>query len=185
MRPSPKGKGEGILEAHYDIGLVEVVKPEALGEPGQRRFRLLLEGPGGNACLWLEKELLFQLSLAIQQLMATLSSGGASEGIPRREPGPGLQNDTSVEFRVAGLSLGHEPEEDLFLIEAESREEEDEDDEDGDTVLSFWTSRPQLESLAEEAQVVCAAGRPLCPVCNAPMGPEPHVCPRGNGHRTL
>ena len=86
-----------------------------------------------------------------------------------------------MEFDVGNLSLGHDPERDLFLIEAHNRE----DDQDREAILGFWASRPQLEDLADEAQVVCAAGRPLCPLCNAPMGPEAHVCSRSNGHRSL
>ena len=169
-----------MADAKYDFGLVDAVKAEALGEPGQRRFRLLLEGPGGNACLWLEKNQLFQLSIVIQQMMATLSSQESSEGHPNPGSGPSVQEHTSMEFDVGNLSLGHYPEKDLFLIEAHDREEDQEE-----ALLVFWASRPQLEGLADEAQVVCAAGRPLCPLCSASMGPEAHICPRSNGHHSL
>ena len=85
-----------------------------------------------------------------------------------------------MEFDVGNLSLGHYPEKDLFLIEAHDREEDQEE-----ALLVFWASRPQLEGLADEAQVVCAAGRPLCPLCSASMGPEAHICPKSNGHHFL
>jgi uncharacterized repeat protein (TIGR03847 family) len=167
--------------ARYDFGLVSAVKAEALGEPGQRRFRLLLEGQGGNACLWLEKHQLFQLSVVIRQMLATLSSPGSSEVPPYPGASPANQNQSSMEFDVGNLSLGHDPKKDLFLIEAHNRE----DDQDTEALLGFWASRTQLEDLADEAQTVCAAGRPLCPLCNAPMGPEAHICPKSNGHHSL
>ena len=168
-------------DSRYDFGLVSAVKAEALGEPGQRRFRLMLEGQGGNACLWLEKNQLFQLSIVIRQMLATLSSAESSEGLSY--PGVGLadQGQSAMEFDVGNLSLGHDPEKDLFLIEAHNRE----DDQDREAMLGFWASRSQLKDLADEAQVVCAAGRPLCPLCSAPMGPEAHVCPKSNGHHSI
>ena len=86
-----------------------------------------------------------------------------------------------MEFNVGNLSLGHDPEKDLFIIEAHNIE----DDQEEEPLLGFWTSRLQLEGLANEAQTVCAAGRPLCPLCSAPMGPEAHICPRSNGHHSL
>jgi len=170
-----------MADAKYDFGLVDAVKAEALGEPGQRRFRLLLEGPGGSASLWLEKNQLFQLSVVIQQMLASLSLQESSERHPQLWPGPLGQENTSMEFNVGNLSLSHDSEKDLFLIEAHSIE----DDQEEEALLGFWTSRPQLEGLADEAQTVCAAGRPLCTLCSAPMGPEAHICPRSNGHHSL
>ena len=170
-----------MADAKYDFGLVDAVKAEALGKPGQRRFRLILEGSGGSASLWLEKNQLFQLSVGIQQMLASLSLQESSEGHPQLGPGPLGQKNTSMEFNVGNLSLGHDPEKDLFLIEAHNIE----DDQEEEALLRFWTSRPQLEGLANEAQTVCAAGRPLCPLCSAPMGPEAHICPRSNGHNSL
>ena len=169
-----------MADAKYDFGLVDAVKAEALGEPGQRRFRLLLEGPGGSASLWLEKNQLFQLSVGIQRMLASLSLQESSERHLQPGPGPSGQENTSMEFNVGNLSLGHDPEKDLFLIEAHNIEDHQEEE----ALLRFWISRPQLEGLADEAQTVCAAGRPLCPLCSAPMGPEAHICPRSNGHHS-
>jgi uncharacterized repeat protein (TIGR03847 family) len=47
----------------------------------------------------------------------------------------------------------------------------------------FWATREQMLSLARHGAAVCAAGRPRCPLCGNPMGPEPHRCPALNGHR--
>jgi uncharacterized repeat protein (TIGR03847 family) len=164
----------------YDFGLIDAVKAEALGEPGERRFRLLLDGLGGSASLWLEKNQLFQLSVVIQQMLVTSSLQGTPEDHPHAELGPSGQKPDSMEFNVGNLSLGHDPDKDLFLIEAHDIEDDEEE-----PLLGFWTSRTQLENLADEAQTVCAAGRPLCPLCSAPMGPKEHICPRSNGHHSL
>jgi uncharacterized repeat protein (TIGR03847 family) len=165
----------------YDLGLIDTVNAESLGEPGQRRFRLLLDGLGGSACLWLEKNQLLQLSVVIQQMLTTSSLQNHPEDHPNANQEPSGQKPDSMEFNVGNLSLGHDPDKDLFLIEAHDIEEEEEEE----PFLGFWTSRTQLESLADQAQTVCAAGRPLCPLCNAPIGPEEHICPRSNGHHPI
>jgi uncharacterized repeat protein (TIGR03847 family) len=77
---------------------------------------------------------------------------------------------------------------------AEEEVEDDEDDlatgEDADAEPSpdlgrvrFWATREQMLSLARHGAQVCAAGRPLCPLCHNPMDPEGHQCPALNGHR--
>jgi uncharacterized repeat protein (TIGR03847 family) len=170
-----------MADAKYDFGIVDAVKPEAIGEPGQRRFRILLEGHGGSASLWLEKTQLFQLSMVIHQILATLSSEKLSEEHPRSEPTHSGREHTSMELDIGNLSVGHDPVRDLFIIEAYDRE----DDEEDEAILVFWASRLQVEGLANEAQALCAAGRPLCPLCSAPMGPETHICPKSNGHHSI
>jgi uncharacterized repeat protein (TIGR03847 family) len=50
--------------------------------------------------------------------------------------------------------------------------------------VRLWASREQMLSLARHGAQVCAAGRPLCPLCRNPMDPEGHQCPALNGHRT-
>ena len=170
-----------MSDAKYDLGLVDGIKAEALGEPGQRTFRILLDGPGGEACLWLEKELLSRLAMAIRQVLTLPSTEKPSEET-HRDPGT-LHDRTSLEFRVGRLNLDHEPKGGLFQIQA--HDDDDDDDDDDEPLLGFWASSSQLDGLAEEAMEVCAAGRPLCPLCSAPMGPEPHICPKTNGHSPL
>jgi len=49
--------------------------------------------------------------------------------------------------------------------------------------VRFWATREQMLSLARHGAVVCAAGRPRCPLCGNPIDPEGHRCPALNGHR--
>jgi uncharacterized repeat protein (TIGR03847 family) len=49
--------------------------------------------------------------------------------------------------------------------------------------VRFWATREQMLSLARHGALVCAAGRPRCPLCGNPMDPEGHRCPALNGHR--
>ena len=164
--------------SRHDFGLINTIKAEAIGVPGQRTFRLLIEGYGCSACLWLEKNQLLQLSIIIFQMLVTLPAQGSPGTYSRSEYSPSDRSQASMEFNVGRLGLGHDPDKDLFIIEVHDRDIDQEEE----ALLVFWSSRSQLEGLANEAQAVCAAGRPQCPLCDAPIGEETHVCPKSNGH---
>ncbi len=164
-----------------ELGLASQVQPDAIGVPGQRRFRLLVEAQGGSACLWLEKEQLLQLGVAIKGLMAQLPP--PRNPVPREGASPlpvsSRPPRSSLEIRISSLSLGHDRARNLFMLAAEGTETEG----DAATGLRFWLDHRMLDAMADEAFRVCAAGRPQCPLCGAPMNPgETHLCLRRNGH---
>ena len=152
-------------------------RAEALGEPGQRTFRILVDTDSGSAMMWLEKEQLLQLALAIGQLQATLPEGGdsARRGPVEDEPQPSLH----LEFKVGKLVLGHEGHSDRFMIDAHDAESDD----DEAPAVRVWGKRAMLAAFAKESLRICAAGRPLCPLCGGPIDAAGHICPRSNGHR--
>ena len=69
--------------ARYRFGALSRVNVEAIGVPGQRTFRLVLESGPASASLWLEKEQLYQLAIYIQEIISSLSGG---EGEEREAP---------------------------------------------------------------------------------------------------
>ncbi|MDP3064243.1 MAG: DUF3090 family protein [Chloroflexota bacterium] len=169
--------------ARYQFGGASRVSAEAIGEPGKRTFRLSVSSGQATATLWLEKEQLYQLAIFIQETIASLNAAEPRKGKPgelyREQEWTGPP--TSVEFKVDKLALGYDPSRDAFLFIAH----DDEEEEGGPAALTFWTSREQAEGLADESLKACAAGRPLCPLCHQPMGPDGHVCPRSNGHGAI
>ena len=162
--------------ANHEFTDLTTLRPEAQGEPGKRTFRILVNSGSSSATVWLEKEQLFQLALAIQQLLSTVPEDTeTAPGPPLDREAPGL---TNLDFKVGKLVLGHEGSIGMFIIDAH-----DEADEEGDTAtLRIWANRDQAKGFSEEAFKVCAAGRPLCPLCGGPIDPTGHVCPRVNGH---
>ena len=85
-----------------------------------------------------------------------------------------------------GPELGVEAMEEPGLEAMEELEglQEDASGEERDTGrVRFWATREQMLSLARHGALVCAAGRPRCPLCGNPMDPEGHRCPALNGHR--
>ena len=162
--PSPENELSNLNE----------LRPEAMGEPGQRTFRILADGEAGRAVVWLEKEQLFRLSLAIQQLIATLTEQEAVETVPDS----GHADPTPYDFKAVRLSVGHDTGTQMFVIDAHDEEADD----DQTVTLRLWATNTRASEFATEGLRVCASGRPLCPLCAGPMDPEGHACPKVNGH---
>ena len=155
---------------------VSNLNAEAIGEPGQRTFRILADSGTSSATIWLEKEQLLQLALGVKQLLATLPS---SEAVANASVGLREAPEASrLDFKVGKLVLGHDARVGRFLIDAHDLETGDEEP----ATVRVWGERSQVSSFADEALKVCAAGRPLCPLCGGPLDPEGHSCPRANGH---
>ena len=166
-----------IMPARNEFTTVSRLGAEAFGEPGGRTFRIYVDSLGGEASIWIEKEHLFQLALAIQQLTAAVDDDAPEPSPPTEREPPDF---ASLDFKVVKLALGHDPGRGMFIIEAH-----DEDDFEDDATLRVWVDRRALERFSEEALRVCAAGRPLCPLCGAAMDADGHMCPRVNGHAPL
>ena len=58
-----------------ELGLVFVLGTDAVGQPGQRRFRLFLRATHGSAIIWLEKQQLAGLSEALDRTLALITEG--------------------------------------------------------------------------------------------------------------
>ena len=165
-----------------EFNSISSIRPEALGEPGKRTFRLLVDDIEGSAMIWMEKEQLFQLAMAITRLQAILPSSGEDHSAPSPSTGEGWGEGEGphLEFAVGKIVLGHEGTSDRFVIDAyDAGVEESEDDA---PTVRLWGVRGQLRSFAAEALKVCAAGRPICPLCSEPVDATGHKCARVNGH---
>ena len=169
-----------MSEGPLDLGDVEHIKADALGEPGQRTFRVRLAGSSGAACLWLEKEQLQALAMAIDQMLAQLRSnkiGQIEPAAPASESGD-FPLDFTTELRVGRLGLGYDDERDRLVILAH----EPEAGEDAPPSLTCRVARGKMRTLSSEIGTVVAAGRPRCPLCGTPVSPGAHhACPGSNG----
>ena len=122
----------------------------------------------------------------------------------------GLREPTVPLFRARLIGLGFDPEREMVLIELRERSSEDEEegealaspaeadpvpelpdagaaavadptdeDEEG-YVARIYATRGQVRAMAAKGAEAVAAGRPLCPLCDMPMDPAGHRCPRWN-----
>ena len=166
-------------EARSEFTNVTSLRAEAVGEPGRRTFRILADSGSSSAVIWLEKEQLFQLALSIHQILATAPEDAAqARGTPSDREAP---EQTHLDLKSGQMVLGHDGTGGLFTIDAHHEE----DDEEDPAAIRVWANRRQISDFAEESLRVCAAGRPLCPLCGRPVEPSGHTCPRSNGHTDI
>ncbi len=155
-------------------GQTERVRVEAIGEPGQRRFRLMAIIDGETHVAWMEKQQLQALGLALEQLLDQLPDTGpdlSPESIATFDP------ESRKQFRVGKIELGYEERTDRIVVIAHDVASEDEE-----PAMTCRLTREMTREISADAAAVVAAGRPRCTMCGSPMGPGPHVCPEQNGH---
>ena len=165
--------------AEHDLGALAALEAEAIGAPGQRSFRLRLLADGVAASLWLEKEQVGALAAAIQQVLAQHRKGAER----RRPAAPGLGEfppQATYDFQVSRLALAYDGEGDVLAVYATAVEAEDQ----GRPTLRATFTRELARRFSVQAEETITAGRPLCPLCKAPVEEEGHLCPPGNGHST-
>lgn len=180
-----------MSEDQVDFGRAQVLGAEAIGEPGNRRFRIYVRSQRGSASLWLEREQLDALGQAMEQLIARITSGLALqiEAIAKAPKPPGAPADfpsePDVEFPVGNMQIGYDESLDRTMLRAGpliliERDGEYLAPDDVDLPFSVYFSRSQAEQLTLHIRGIIAAGRPRCPFCNRPMEPN-HMCDKHNG----
>jgi uncharacterized repeat protein (TIGR03847 family) len=181
-----------------DLGQVDMLGAEAVGQPGQRRFRLFVRSRRGSAIMWMEKEQLNGLSLALDRFLAQLTEGQVLrteaqagqlpvvEGMPANFP-----STPDYEFQVAQIKIGYEEVAELFLLSVIPLEivtgpgEEPEAVIDEDAAVLFFFTRQQAQRLTTAISVIVTSGRPVCPLCGTPLDGGPHACVKQNGHHKI
>jgi uncharacterized repeat protein (TIGR03847 family) len=166
---------------HHEYDPITVLEAEALGEPGERRFRLIAGIPTDVVALWMEKEQLHALGLAIEQLVTQLlTSAGLSESEiePEAAELPGPMPIAAPEYFIGKMAIGYDEERRQVAIFAHDVNQE----EDDEPIFAGRASLPAAIALAGQITDVVAAGRPRCPRCQAPLDVGGHVCPHDNGH---
>jgi uncharacterized repeat protein (TIGR03847 family) len=181
-----------------DLGLVHLLGADAIGQPGQRQFRLYAQSTRGSVLMWLEKEQLNSLSVAIDHALAEITDGQAlrteaqareadsREGMPATFP-----RTPTYEFQVGQMRLSFDGAEMQFLLNVipieiilePGKEPQALLNEDDELTLSFTPNQGQ--QLARLITHVVSSGRPVCPLCHAPLDGGPHSCVKQNGHRQI
>lgn len=166
---------EGMCRTMADLDAQRILI-EAIGQPGERRFRLLALVNGQTYAIWMEKQQVQALGLALEQMLDRIASDGPE--LPGSSIGE-FDRDTRKQFRVGRMELGFDEADNRLVIVAHDLNQEDDD---ADAAFACRLSLDQGRELSAEAAAVVAAGRQRCTMCGAPMGPGPHVCPQQNGH---
>jgi uncharacterized repeat protein (TIGR03847 family) len=175
-----------------ELDPVDSLGAGAIGEPGQRTFLIQAAKSDARLTVLVEKE---QVALLAAEAVAFLER--IAEEFPEDpvELNADLRRGAAVDepavplFRARLIGLGFEPERELVLIELRERSEDDDEDDDvppaesGDPdglVARLYATRAQVRAMAAHAVEAVTAGRPRCPLCDQPMDPQGHRCPRWN-----
>jgi uncharacterized repeat protein (TIGR03847 family) len=156
----------------------------AFGEPGERTF--VIQARKGDAVLsvLVEKEQVRLLAAEATQFLDRLAEEDPEDAVAEAEGGAVTEDDPL--FRARLIGIGYDPERHLVLIELRETAIDDDDemppppDESTGRVARLYATRPQVRAMARNGVAAVEAGRPLCPLCDFPMDPEGHVCPRLN-----
>jgi uncharacterized repeat protein (TIGR03847 family) len=170
---------------------VDALGAGAIGEPGQRVFYIQADKSDARLTVVVEKE---QVALLAEEAVAFLDRIGLEYP---EEPGESATLHPSAAqvtepavplFRARMIGLGFEPDRKLVLLELRERAEDEDDEivampdeaaEDG-YVARIFATRAQVRAMAARGAEAVSGGRPLCQLCNFPMDPDGHICPRWN-----
>jgi len=181
-----------------DLGPVEILGAEAIGLPGERRFRLFALAGVRSLLLWMEKEQLNTLALALDRVMAQISGGNILRTVAQAAPQPQSESlpanfprHPTAEFQVGQIRIGYDERHSLLALIASPIEILLEPGQEPRAVIredesaSFLFTLPQAQLLTRSVTSLMTSGRPVCPLCNTPLDGGPHACIRQNGHREI
>ena len=196
-------------ENEIELETVDSLGAGAVGDPGEREFFLQARTESAQLTVLVEKEQVALLATEAVAFLDRIAEDYPEEPVEPREPTvrqAGLREPTVPLFRARLIGLGFDPERQMVLIELRERSSEDEeegealapqaeeatpdlpdlpdvtvadptDEEEEGYVARIYATRGQVRAMAAKGAEAVAAGRPLC---DMPMDPAGHRCPRWN-----
>ena len=181
-----------------ELDRVDALGAGAIGDPGERVFYIQADKADARLTVVVEKE---QVALLAAEAVAFLDRIGeeypeeAGESSTLHPSAAQVTEPAVPLFRARMIGLGFEPDRRLVLLELRERAEDDEDEDEDDVgapepadpalpdegyVARIFATRAQVRAMAARGAEAVAGGRPLCQLCNFPMDPAGHICPRWN-----
>jgi uncharacterized repeat protein (TIGR03847 family) len=165
------------MEKQHNYGEVNLLSPVAVGTPGKRTFFLAVSREENWLRIWLEKQDLQALALGIRQLLISLPKdvlfSYPNVGTSATQMSAGLPE---AEYDLFELELSWQDNQVILNITVEVSGHRKQ----GQSALHLKPTVAKLKQFGEEAEQICAAGRPTCPLCGGPIDPTGHICPSRN-----
>lgn len=157
----------------YDLGTPDRFTVGAVGEPGHRLFMLQCRQGRQLLTVKIEKQQVAVLASYLARLVKELGRPGH---LPEDLD---LEAESDPDWTVGTIGVSYQ--EAIERLEV-VMEELVGDDEEG-SVARVALTPEQAAAFAVHATSLIASGRPPCPLCDLPLDPSGHDCPRTNGHR--
>jgi len=165
-----------------DFNPVSRITIDSVGQPGQRVFLLQASQGSSMITVKLEKEQAMVLAASVIELLEELDQKYPR---PQSKFDKPLSSDLMLRepmepaFAIGQIGLGYDQERDLVVLVVQEIEFEGLEK---PATARFWATRAQIQALSDHTLEVASRGRPICPLCDSPIDPEGHFCPRSNGH---
>ena len=165
---------------------VDAIGAGAFGQPGSRTFVIQARKGAAMLSVLVEKEQVQLLANEAEQFLDRIADEHPEEpGTFGELAGSGDVEEDEPLFRARLIGIGFDPERSLVLIELREQAADDEDpppavEESEGHVARLYATRAQIRAMLANGVVAVTSGRPKCPLCEFPMDPDGHICPRMN-----
>ena len=165
---------------------VDAIGAGAFGQPGERTFVIQARKGAAMLSVLVEKEQVQLLANEAEQFLDRIADEHPEEpGTFGELAGSGEVQEDEPLFRARLIGIGFDPERSLVLIELREQATDDEDpppaiEESEGHVARLYATRAQIRAMLANGIVAVGSGRPKCPLCEFPMDPDGHICPRMN-----
>lgn len=149
-----------------------------VGEPGHRVFYFQAFGEGVEAAVKCEKQQAIALVEHLERLIDDLPDDGTADAdAPVVEALP----PTELAWVVGSISIGIDRGRSQVVVHLEELMIDEDGEISGDPAhLRVHLHRQQVRGLARQVAELAATSRPLCRLCEQPIDPAGHACPRLN-----
>jgi uncharacterized repeat protein (TIGR03847 family) len=175
-----------VTQEPIEFDPVDAIGAGAFGQPGERTF--VIQARKGSAVLsvLVEKEQVALLASEAEQFLDRIAEEHPEEpGTFGELADSGAVQEDEPLFRARLIGIGFDPERSLVLLELREQAADDEEppptlEESEGHIARLYATRAQIRAMLANGVVAVAAGRPKCPLCDFPMNPDGHICPRMN-----
>lgn len=177
-----ESKGQMMSDGMVEFNPVSRISVGAIGRPGERVFYLQASLQDRAISLRLEKEQVAALAKGIDAIIEELQQREVWTGSTHEEVSEAdLEIDEYLEptMLVAQIGLAFDQNASMMVLVVQGLSM---DEEASETMARLWASPTQMSALSKHAKEVVSKGRPTCSLCQRPIDPEGHFCPRRNGH---
>ncbi len=166
---------------------VDDIAAGAFGRPGQRTFVIQARKGAAVLSVLVEKEQVRLLALEAAQFLDRIAADEPEEGPNAVDVVGGSVTEVEPLFRARLIGIGYDTDRGLVLIELreDAADEDDEDpppppDEAEGRIARLYATRAQVRVMMKHGSAAVEGGREKCTLCDFPMDPDGHICPRWN-----
>ena len=161
----------------YDLRDVGRFTVGAIGEPGRRVFYFQVFADGVEVAVKCEKQQAQALAEHLVRLLDDIPHDASAPATAAEALPP-----TDLIWPVGSISLGVDRDEQRLLVMFEELvDTDDEDDLAADPAqVRLRISPEQVQGYVAQVEALLSTSRPICRLCDAPIDPSGHACPRLN-----